>query len=489
MTPTTERIIADGIVVHCAHTKLVRTSELRPNPRNPNIHPKEQIKAFAKIVQTLGWRSPIVVSKLSGLITKGHGRLEVARYLDAREVPVDYQDYKSEEEEWSDILADNKIAEDSERDEVAVAGMLKELSERGANTSLTGYRDAEVEKMLSKLAGDATATEAEPDDAEELLKKWPVARGEVWACGEHRIMYGDATAPGDWQVLMAGQLAQLIHTDPPYGVDYDATRDRLKSMDPSKQQKDGVAIKADDIRKNELSGMVGKALALARAHSHADAAFYVWHASSTRRDFEAALDAAGLQERQYITWVKENISIGISDYHWQTEPCFYCEKAGQRAKWQGSRTTSTVWRLQKLPNDGTPIDLATGLHLTDGGMASLFLKAQPPKTGKFRHLRVADAPVFISDRSPTDAWQVSREDRTKNLHPTQKPAELAEIAIANSSAAHDIVVDCFGGSFSTLVGAHTLKRRAYVMDLEPKYCAVGIERWHRLTGEKPVRAA
>ena len=478
MSPTSTTILADGIPVHCAHTALVKTNELKPHPRNPNIHPKEQIQAFAKIIQTLGWRQAIVVSKRSGLITKGHGKLAVARYLEAREVPVDFQEYKDEAQEWQDIIADNKIAEMSERDEVAVAAMLQELKDQGANTQLTGYRDNEVDRMLAKLhAGEKPQTAPDQRAAEVLLEKWQVKPGQLWECGAHRILCGDSTSKADWTRLMAGNLAQCVHTDPPYGIDY---QDR-KGCEGAERNEAQIAN--DKLVDNKLAGLVRSALKLAVKHTHADAAFYVWHAN--RRDFEAALDAAGLLERQYITWVKEMIVMGRADYQWQTEHCFYAEKAGQRAKWQGNRNTSSVWRIQKLVNDGSPIDLATGLHVTDGGMAGLFIKPNPPKTGKFRHIRVDTEPLIIADRTGTTAWQVSRDQRADYLHPTQKPAELAEIAITNSSAEGDIVVDCFGGSFSTLVAAQNLKRRAFVMDLEPKWCAVGLERWHLATGLQP----
>lgn len=740
------RILADGIPVQCAHDALVPTNELKPNPRNPNVHPKGQIERLAKIIRVTGWRVAIVVSKRSGLITKGHGRLAAARYLDAKLVPVDYQDYRSEEEEWSDIIADNKIAEESERDEIALASLLKDLTDRGSDTTMTGFEATAVSKLLDRAKGIVTADEKAPgaSAAEELQAKWKVEAGQLWLCGPHRILCGDSTKPADWARLMAGSLAQVIHTDPPYGIDYE-DRKGCEGMARNKAQ-----VANDSLKGNSLAALVRSALKIAVHHTQADAAFYIWHSSSTRRDFEAALDAAGLQERQYITWVKEMIVMGRADYHLQTEPCFYCEKAGKRAKWCGDRTGSTVWRLQKLENDGSAIDLATGLHITDGDKASLFLKAQPPKAGKFRHLRVAGDPVMVANTVGTDAWQVTRDVRADYLHPclpqgelvyvagkwtpiedalagdetphgdimstschiarhivtvtledgsktratgnhpfliargdrvfwmearhikpgdktltpayalntqkpchddqtekqrtdsfqpkdiaacttsersepgcstslsgklptdqspmaststtstetnsttalkishlltplntngftlvvekmqqengksparpadnssqpppitgitsrggstersaesasakdkslfvefalrtvgsvvheqketlvynltidgtpafdtliglshnTQKPAELAEIAIANSSATNDIVVDCFGGSFSTLVAAENLKRRAYVMDLEPKWCAVGLERWSVLTGKTP----
>jgi DNA modification methylase len=152
-----------------------------------------------------------------------------------------------------------------------------------------------------------------------------------------------------------------------------------------------------------------------------------------------------------------------------------------------SRTESTVWRVSRVENDGNAIALGNGLHLTDGEGSQVFVKENAPKAGKFRHLRLDPGQnCVIADKRTTTAWEVKRDNRMEYLHPTQKPTELAEIALRNSSKEGDIVVDCFGGSFSTLMAAHAMKRRGFVMDLEPKWCAVGIERWHRATNEQPV---
>lgn len=472
--PTTP-VLADGIPVHCAHNALVKTNELKPHPRNPNVHPKEQIQAFAKIIQTLGWRQAIVVSSRSGLITKGHGKLAVARYLQCREVPVDFQAYKDEAEEWQDILADNKIAEMSERDEAAVASMIRELQEQGANTQLTGYRDQEVERMMAKLRGaDAAPETPQEAEAEAILAKWGVKPGQLYQLGPHRILCGDATSAKDWARLMDANLAQLVHTDPPYGIDYN-----------DRKEVSNGKVANDELKGEKLTSLIRGAMKQAVAFTHGDAAFYVWHAN--RRDFERALDAVGLLEKQYITWVKDCIVMGRLDYHPQTEHAFYCEKVGNVAKWMASRTESTVWRVARVENDGNAIALGNGLHLTDGEGSQVFVKENAPKAGKFRHLRLdpGDSCV-IADKRTTTAWEVKRDNRMEYLHPTQKPTELAEIALRNSSNEGDIVVDCFGGSFSTLIAAHNMKRRGFVMDLEPKWCAVGIERWHRATNEQPV---
>ena len=127
-TTAESKAIADGIPVFCAHDKIVSIEMLKPNPRNPNQHPPEQIKLLAEIIKTQGWRSPITVSTQSGLIVRGHARLEAAFLMMATEVPVDYQNYNGEVEEWTDLIADNKIAEFAEIDRELLSSLLAEIN-------------------------------------------------------------------------------------------------------------------------------------------------------------------------------------------------------------------------------------------------------------------------------------------------------------------------------------------------------------------------
>src|SRR6516164_9269145 len=115
--------------VHCAYDRLVPVAELRPNPKNPNTHSAEQVAAIAAVIEGNGWRAPITVSNRSGFITRGHGRLEAALLLGCETVPVDFQDYESDQAELSDMLADNHLAELSEIDESKLTDVLKELQE------------------------------------------------------------------------------------------------------------------------------------------------------------------------------------------------------------------------------------------------------------------------------------------------------------------------------------------------------------------------
>lgn len=136
------------ILVHCAYDKMVAIEELKPNPQNPNTHPKEQIELLAQIIKKTGWRSPITVSNLSGLIVKGHGRLMAAELLGCKTVPVDFQDYENESLELADLMADNRIAELSEIDNKKLLNLFEEFDSGEVEFSLSGYD----EKFYKELA-------------------------------------------------------------------------------------------------------------------------------------------------------------------------------------------------------------------------------------------------------------------------------------------------------------------------------------------------
>ena len=128
--------------INCAYTRLVAIDQIKPNPRNPNRHPDEQIDLLAKIIRETGWRSPIVVSNLSGYVVKGHGRLAAARALGFAEVPVDFQDYDTPAQETADLIADNQIAELSETSAAAINELMIDIDASGYNIDLLAIPDA-----------------------------------------------------------------------------------------------------------------------------------------------------------------------------------------------------------------------------------------------------------------------------------------------------------------------------------------------------------
>lgn len=140
--------------MECAHTELVPIEQLTPNPRNPNTHPEAQLALLAKIIAAQGFRSPIVVSRRSGFIIKGHGRLEAARRLGMEKVPVDVQDYPNEAAEYADLIADNRLAELAEMDTAALKDLLAELDTGELDMDLTGYDSAALEELMTAVGAN-----------------------------------------------------------------------------------------------------------------------------------------------------------------------------------------------------------------------------------------------------------------------------------------------------------------------------------------------
>lgn len=157
----------EKIKVHCAHDRMVNIRELVPNPRNPNTHPKEQIELLAEIIKTTGWRAPITVSTLSGMVVKGHGRLMAAELLGCEAVPVDFQDYENESLELADLMADNRISELSEIDHKKLLNLFEEFDTGEVEFELSGYDD----EFYKKLAHSFDEYEKKEEKEEETESK------------------------------------------------------------------------------------------------------------------------------------------------------------------------------------------------------------------------------------------------------------------------------------------------------------------------------
>jgi DNA modification methylase len=250
--------------------------------------------------------------------------------------------------------------------------------------------------------------------------------GDLWLLGDHRLLCGDATSAEDFARLMDGEQAGLVFTDPPYGVDYASRFDRMAN---------------DALTRDALSMFLTAAFRNIAAAAAEGAAVYIWHASATRDDYAYAMKAAGLVEIQYLIWAKGSLVLGHADYQWQHEPCFYAARDGDTPSFYGDRN------VRLAPDE-------TATVLAESGL--------------------------------TDVWQVRRDTATAE-HPTQKPVELAERALQNSSRAGDVVLDAFLGSGTTLIAAERLGRRCFGMELEPRYVDLAVRRWEDFTGETAAR--
>ncbi len=208
------------INVHCAYDELVKIKDLKPHPQNRNKHPEDQITRLAKIIEYQGIRSPIKVSKRSGFITAGHGRLEAFRRLKIKEAPVNYQDYDSDEQEYADIQSDNAIASWAELD---LSGINSDIGELGPDfdLDLLGIKDFVLDPA-DKLAPGCDEDEV-PDQADTRCKL-----GDIWTLGQHRLMCGDSTSIDAVEKLMGGEKSDGSFTSPPYncGIDYNEYDDK-----------------------------------------------------------------------------------------------------------------------------------------------------------------------------------------------------------------------------------------------------------------------
>jgi ParB-like chromosome segregation protein Spo0J len=177
---TAKPILASGIRVNCAHKRLADVVSLKLNPANPNTHPDSQVALLAKIIKHTGWRNPIVVSTRSGLVVKGHGRLEAAKLLQVATVPVDDQDYDSEADELADLAADNKLAELSEIDQTAMDNLFKSIP--STSFEFTGFAPVEIESILANPEDDgglgSDVTDEVPSEKEAFIVPVALTRKE-----------------------------------------------------------------------------------------------------------------------------------------------------------------------------------------------------------------------------------------------------------------------------------------------------------------------
>jgi hypothetical protein len=157
-----------SVAVNCAFDRMVAIDKMKPNPKNPNQHPQAQIDALARLIRHLGWRAPVTVSNRSGMVVRGHGRLMAARALGLATVPVDYQDYKNDADEWTDLLADNRLPELASMDEELTAKLLQELDEVAGDIEITGYTQHDLAKMIRQAEKDKQDEKGEVEFTEEL---------------------------------------------------------------------------------------------------------------------------------------------------------------------------------------------------------------------------------------------------------------------------------------------------------------------------------
>jgi DNA modification methylase len=305
-------------------------------------------------------------------------------------------------------IMDNRSHQEAEWDLELLVPEISELQALSVDLALTGFNLDELDEFLAKA--DAAPGLTDDDACPEVLPDPISVLGDVWLLGRHRLMCGDSTSIDAVDKLMAGEKADLVFTDPPYNLDYEG------------YTKEKLTIRNDSMSDQEFNEFLASVFKNYCAAAKNGASFYVCHSAMKQREFQDAMEAAGLLVRCQIVWVKNTFAWGFSRYKWRHEPIFYCYKEGKKDPWYDDKSQSTVWEEKK--------------HAAN------------------------------------------------RLHPTMKPVELIERALGNSSKSGDAVLDLFGGSGSTLIACEKTGRNARLMELDPQYCNVIVRRWQEFTGKQ-----
>ena len=386
---------------------------LRPWVKNPRKN-EAAVDAAAASIKAHGWGAPILARAANSEVIAGHTRLKAAIRLGLKEVPVRFLDV-SEEQAHALALADNKVGESSAWDEQTLAQVLKDL---GDSAATTGFSTDEIEALIGKL--DAERLEGAADDEPPPVPDTPVSvAGEVYVLGPHRLVCGDAANADVYTRLLPDQeRADILVTDPPYGVNLGAKNRNLNKLKRKMGYPGGMIEK--DIADDEVAPtqLWTDVLSLARAHLKAGSSYYVTGPQGADLALlMVSLSSAGLPLRHMLVWSKSKMVLGRADYHYQHEPILYGWVEGTH-RWYG-------------------------------------------------------------DRSQTSVWAIDRPDKSK-LHPTTKPPEIYRRALRNSAKPGDIILDPFAGSGTALVAAALEGNKARLVELDPGYCDVIRKRWGAL---------
>ena len=385
--------------------ETLRIAELTPDPNNARQHDDKNLKAIMGSLKEFGQRKPIVITE-AGTIVAGNGTVEAAKrlgWLDIQvvRVPADWTDAQVK----AFAIADNRTAELANWNQEVLTSQLLELEAEGWELAEFGFEAFEL------------PDEDKPIIEDEIPESAPgrVALGDVWQLGEHRVMCGSSTDLTSVELLMNGNKADMVFTDPPYNTGMSSQKNsgstRLNHMFD------------DDYTDQEWSDFIRDFTITLDAYTKTDCALYVCFAWKRNHELVPHLSNK-FKLSNIIIWDKVVHGLG-SDYQYTYEIINVCKKG----------------KPEINSHQGT-------------------------------------------DREYQDVWRIQRVMGRNDDHATAKPLELCARAIRHASKPKQVVLDIFGGSGSTLIAAEQTNRTCYMMELDPKYCDVIIERWEKLTGEK-----
>lgn len=312
--------------------RRVPVSKLNPAAYNPrkDLQPGDtEYQKLARSLDKFGCVEPVVWNERTGNVVGGHQRLRVLLDLGVTDSEVSVVDLSEVDEKRLNIAL-NKIT--GEWDDEKLASLLAEITAGGADVFPTGFDDQELASMFADLS-KATAHDDGFDLTAALERASFVKRGDVWTVGRHRLVCGDATSAEDVATLMDGKKANLILTDPPYGVSFKSS--------------DGLTIQNDSIKGDDFYRFLLQSLTNMVAHLEPGGAAYVFHADTEGLNFRRAFIDAGLHLAGVCIWVKNSLVLGRSDYQWQHEPVLYGFLQNGKHHWYSDRKQTTIWNYDK----------------------------------------------------------------------------------------------------------------------------------------------
>jgi DNA modification methylase len=389
--------------------------------RNPRKN-DAAVDRMCSSIREFGFKLP-VLARSNGEVVDGHLRLKAAKKLGITEIPVILCDEWTPAQVKAFRLLVNRSVTWADWDEELLTLELLEIQESGFDLSLTGFDAKEIDDLLTEDNPEEDAAPPLPDN--------PTTRaGDLWLCGPHRVLCGDATNPEAVARLLGDRKPFLMVTDPPYGIQLDSEwRDRAGLNGHGPAEPSYMKRRTEGHNETTISGDTRADWSEAFALVPSIQVAYVWHASLFTREVLDGLLRIGFLYPQQIIWNKGRIVLTRTHYWYQHEPCWYVRK--KNAPWFGKAgENSTIWD------------------------------------------------------SPSPKFIMGGSDEEKFDHPTQKPVELMRRPILNHTKRGELVYEPFLGSGTTLAAAELTERDCYGLELDPKYADVVVERWQGLTGKK-----
>lgn len=420
----------------------VPLDRLIPHPRNAR---RGNIGKIEKLIRANGFVGAVKAQRSTGFIFAGNHSYEAARNVGLEAIPVLWYDL-DDGETLDRLLGDNAGSDGAAYDEEVLVELLAEREASAAGLAGTGWTSTQFEELLDRLGRDVGGArpDREPDDApprppKAAIKSQP---GDVYLLGRHRLVCGDSTNPDVIERALAGGLADMVWTDPPYGVDYQGGS-RAEAEGTERERIENDALELED-----LGRLLRSVLGNARTWLRPGGAFWCAGPSGPPTGLLFAQVLTELKVwRQVIVWVKDTHVIGRQDYQHRHEVLY----------------------------EGVAEDLAAGGGLLD----DLYVYAG---------WNPGAAHTAPPNRTQTNVWEIARPRAAKE-HPTMKPVELVERAVRNHSAPGETVLDPFAGSGTTLVACERSGRRACLVEKAPGYADVIARRWQELTDIVPVLEA